>query len=111
MVIYFQYLWKFNSFGNLFPKLDFVQLLRRGYKVYVGKVDDLEIDFVGENRDGLKYFQVALTIRDDKVLERELKPLQKTGDHYPKYLITYDMDMEADYEGIKKINIVDWVIK
>jgi len=91
-------------------RVEYLELLRRGYKVYVGKVDDLEVDFVAENRDGLKYFQVALTVRDNKVLERELRSLQKTGDHYPKYLITYDMDMETDYDGITKINIVDWLL-
>ena len=76
-----------------------------------GKVDDLEVDFVAENRDGLKYYQVALTVRDENVLERELKSLQKTGDHYPKYLITLDMDLEADYDGITKINVIDWLLK
>ena len=99
-----------SDMGHVLENIVYLELLRRGYKVYIGKVDDLEIDFVAENRDGLKYFQVALTIRDNKVLERELKPLQKTGDHYPKYLITYDMDMEADYDGITKINIVDWLL-
>ena len=99
-----------SDMGHVLENIVYLELLRRGYKVYVGKVDDLEIDFVAENRDGLKYFQVALTTRDDKVLERELKSLQKTGDHYPKYLITFDMDMEADYNGITKINIVDWLL-
>ena len=99
-----------SDMGHVLENIVYLELLRRGYKVYVGKVDDLEIDFVAENRDGLKYFQVALTVRDNKVLERELKSLQKTGDHYPKYLITYDMDMEADYDGIKKINVVDWLL-
>ncbi len=100
-----------SDMGHVLENIVYLELLRRGYKVYVGKVDDLEIDFVAENRDGLKYFQVALTVRDDKVLERELRPLQKTGDHYPKYLITYDMDLETDYDGITKINIVDWLLK
>ncbi len=99
-----------SDMGHVLENIVYLELLRRGYKVYVGKVDDLEVDFVAENRDGLKYFQVALTVRDEKVLERELRSLQKTGDHYPKYLITYDMDMEADYNGIKKINIVDWLL-
>lgn len=85
-------------------------MLKRSYKVYVGKVDDLKVDFVAENREGLKYFQVALSVRDDKVLERELKSLQKTGDHYPKYLLTLDMDLESDYDGITKINVVDWLL-
>ncbi len=99
-----------SDMGHVLENIVYLELLRRGYKVYVGKVDDLGIDFVAENRDGLKYFQVALTVRDDKVLERELKSLQKTGDHYPKYLITYDMDMETDYDGITKTNIVDWLL-
>ncbi len=99
-----------SDIGHILENIVYLELLRRGYKVYVGKVDDLEVDFVAENRDGLKYYQVALTVRDEKVLERELKSLQKTGDHYPKYLITYDMDMEADYDGITKINVVDWLL-
>ena len=86
-------------------------MLRRGYKVYVGKVDDLEVDFVAENRDGLKYYQVSLSVRDEKVLERELKSLQKTGDHYPKILLTLDMDLEADYDGIIKKNVVNWLLE
>ena len=53
---------------------------------------------------------MALSVRDEKVLERELRPLQKTGDHYPKYLITLDMDLEADYDGITKINVIDWLL-
>lgn len=99
-----------SDMGHILENIVYLELLRRGYKVYVGKVDDLEIDFVAENRDGLKYYQVALTVRDENVLERELRSLQKTGDHYPKYLITFDMDMEADYDGITKVNVVDWLL-
>ncbi len=99
-----------SDMGHILENIVYLELLRRGYKVYVGKVDELKVDFVAENRDGLKYFQVALTVRDEKVLQRELKPLQKTGDHYPKYLLTLDIDLEADYEGITKINIVDWLL-
>ena len=99
-----------SDMGHILENIVYLELLRRGYKVYVGKVDDLEVDFVAENRDGLKYFQVALTVRDKSVLERELKSLQKTGDHYPKYLLTLDMDLEADYDGITKINVVDWLL-
>ena len=99
-----------SDMGHILENIVYLELLRRGYKVYVGKVDDLEIDFVAENRDGLKYYQVALTVRDESVLERELRSLQKTGDHYPKYLITFDMDMEADYDGITKVNVVDWLL-
>ena len=60
--------------------------LRRGYKVYTGKVDDLEVDFDAENRVGLNYYQVALTIRDEKVIARELSSIQKDNVHFPKIL-------------------------
>lgn len=99
-----------SDMGHILENIVYLELLRRGYKVYVGKVDDLEVDFVAENREGLKYFQVALSVRDNKVLERELKSLQRTGDHYPKYLLTLDMDLESDYDGITKINVVDWLL-
>lgn len=100
-----------SDMGHILENIVYLELLRRGYKVYVGKVDDLEVDFVAENRDGLKYYQVALTVRDEKVLARELKSLQKTGDHYQKILLTLDMDLEADYDGITKMNVVDWLLK
>ena len=99
-----------SDMGHILENIVYLELLRRGYRVYVGKVDDLEVDFVAENRDGLRYYQVALTVRDEKVLERELRSLQKTGDHYPKTLLTLDMDLETDYDGIKKINVVDWLL-
>lgn len=100
-----------SDMGHILENIVYLELLRRGYRVYVGKVDDLEVDFVAENRDGLKYYQVALTVRDEKVLERELKSLQKTGDHYPKILLTLDIDLETDYDGITKMNVVDWLLK
>ena len=99
-----------SDMGHILENIVYLELLRRGYKVYVGKVDDLEVDFVAENRDGLKYYQVALSVRDNAVLERELKSLKKTKDHYPKILLTLDMDLETDYEGITKINVVDWLL-
>ena len=99
-----------QDMGHILENIVYLELLRRGYTVYVGKTKDLEVDFVAKNREGLKYYQVALSVRDDKVLERELKSLQKTGDFYPKILLTMDMDLEADYNGIKKINVVDWLL-
>ena len=95
-----------QDMGHILENIVYLELLRRGYKVYTGKMDDLEIDFVAENRNGLEYYQVSLTTREEETLERELKPLQKTGDFYPKYLLTMDRDLEADYNGIRKINII-----
>lgn len=100
-----------SDMGPILENIVYLELLRRGYRVYVGKVDDLKIDFVAENQGGLKYFQVSLTVRDAKVLERELRSLQRTGDHYPKYLITMDMDLSSDYDGITKINVIDWLLE
>ena len=100
-----------SDMGHLLENVIYLELLRRGYKVYVGKVDDYEIDFVAENREGIKYYQVALSVRDKKVLDRELRALEKTGDHYPKYLLTLDVELETDYNGITKKNIVDWLLE
>ena len=100
-----------NIIKLILENIVYLELLRRGYRVYVGKVDDLKIDFVAENQCGLKYFQVSLIVRDAKVLERELRSLQRTGDHYPKYLITMDMDLSSDYDGITKINVIDWLLE
>jgi len=99
-----------KDMGHILENIVYLELLRRGYKVYVGKVDDYEIDFVAENRDGIKYYQVALSVRDENVLNRELRSLEKTGDHYPKYLLTLDVDLESDYNGIRKLNVVDWLL-
>lgn len=100
-----------SDMGHILENIVYLELLRRGYKVYVGKVDVLKVDFVAENKNGLKYYQVALIVRDEKVLERELKSLQKTRDHYPKKILTLDMDLELGCDGIAKINVIDWLLK
>ena len=87
-----------------------LELIRRGYEVYVGKLDDLEVDFVCMDQKRIIYYQVAATVRDEKTLKRELLPLQKIHDHYQKILLTLDEDPEADYEGIRRINALDWLI-
>jgi len=100
-----------SDMGHILENIVYLELLRRGNRVYVGKVDDLEIDFVAENKDGLKYYQVSLTVRDEKTLERELSALQSINDHYPKFILTLDMDPKSDYDGIKKINVLDWLLE
>lgn len=100
-----------QDMGHLLENVVYLELLRRGYRVYTGKVDDLEIDFVAENQEGLQYYQVALTVREEETLKRELKSLQKTGDHYPKCILTMDNDLDTDYDGIRKINVIDWLLK
>ncbi|MEG1892668.1 MAG: ATP-binding protein [Bacilli bacterium] len=98
-----------NDLGHILENIVFLELKRRGYQIYIGKSDDLEIDFVVENHDNLKYIQVALSVIDSATLERELKPLQSLSDHYPKYLITLDYN-NNDYDGIKQINVIDFLL-
>ena len=96
--------------GHILENIIYLELLRRGYDVYVGKIDTFEVDFVAQNRKGTAYFQVALTARDEKTLERELRPLQAIRDHYPKVLLTMDEDPEAQYDGIRRLNARDWIL-
>ena len=95
--------------GHILENIVYLELLRRGYDVYVGKVNDLEIDFVAINERGQIYFQVAATVRDEEVLNRELASLRQVSDNYPKYILTLDNDPEADYEGIRRINALEWL--
>ena len=97
--------------GHILENIVYLELIRRGYKVYIGKIGDREVDFVAENKEGFTYFQVAYTTREESTLERELTPLQEINDHYPKYILTMDIDPIADYNGIKKINVLDWLVK
>lgn len=97
--------------GHILENVVYLELLRRGYDVYVGKVDGMEVDFVAQNRKGTTYIQVALSVREEKTLERELKSLKAIKDHYPKLLLTMDDDPEVHYDGIKKINARDWLLQ
>lgn len=99
-----------NDVGHILENIVYLELIRRGYKVFVGKVDDTEIDFVAQNQEGNTYIQVSATVRDEKTLERELKPLQSIKDNYPKLLLTLDDDPDADYNGIKRINALEWLL-
>ena len=95
--------------GHILENIVYLELIRRGYKVYVGKNNEKEVDFVAENKDGFTYFQVAYTTRDEKTLVRELSALQSINNHYPKFILTMDLDPIIDYDGIKKINVLDWL--
>lgn len=97
--------------GHILENIVYLELIRRGYKVYIGKVGEKEIDFVAVNKEGTVYYQVAYTTRDEKTLDRELSPLMSINDHYPKYILTMDIDPEVDYNGIRKMNVIDWLLK
>lgn len=97
-----------KDLGSILENVIFLELKRKGYQIYIGKYDDLEVDFVLKNNDGLKYIQVALSVRDEKTLERELNVLTKIKDNYPKYLITLDYD-KVDHEGIRQIPALEFL--
>ncbi len=99
-----------RDMGHILENIVYLELLRRGYKVYIGKVDELEVDFVARNTENTIYYQVAATVREETTIQRELKPLKKINDNYPKYILTLDDDLDADYDGIKKINLIDWLL-
>lgn len=96
--------------GHLLENVIYLELLRRGFSVSVGKLDELEVDFVAVNLEGTVYIQVSATVRDENTLQRELRPLQRIKDNYPKLILTLDDDSDADYEGIRRINALEWLI-
>ena len=96
--------------GHILENVVYLELLRRDNDVYVGKIDEAEVDFVAMKPNNTVYYQVAASVRDEKTLQRELAPLQKINDHYPKMILTLDEDPEADYNGIRRINVLDWLI-
>lgn len=96
--------------GRVLENEVYLELLHRHSQVYVGKNDQLEVDFVTMNTDGLAYYQVAATVRDPATLERELASLRNIDDHYPKYLLTLDDDPDSNYDGILRINALKWMM-
>lgn len=97
--------------GHILENIIYLELLRRGYEIYIGKVGSTEVDFIAINDEGIEYYQVALTVHDEKTLERELYPLNSISDHNPKYLLTLDNDPITSHNGIKQINAIDWLLK
>ena len=98
-----------KDLGHILENIIFLELKRKGYRIYIGKNDTTEVDFVVETSDDFMYIQVALSVRDELTLKRELKPLETTSDHYRKYLITLDYDTN-NYNGIKQISALDFLL-
>lgn len=96
--------------GHILENIVYLELLRRRYDVYVGKIDDAEVDFVAQTQDGNTYIQVAASVRDEQTLQRELRPLKAVKDNYPKMILTLDDDPPGDYNGIARMNALDWLM-
>jgi len=102
-----------QDMGHILENTVYLELLRRGYKVYVGSMTGGEVDFVTmDAQDRLAYYQVSESTLQPEVMERELKPLQRIKDNYPKYLLTLDeVNATADYNGIWKENVLKWLLE
>lgn len=95
--------------GHLLENVVYLELIRRNNQVWIGKVNQFEVDFIVRNNDGYtQYIQVSQSVQDKATLERELKPLNMISDHFEKLLITMDYDT-GTYNGIKKVNAIDWL--
>lgn len=98
--------------GHILENVVYLELLRRGYEVHIGKVGSAEVDFIAIGDYGEEYYQVAYTVNDadGKTLTRELAPLESIKDHNPKYLITMDFVPLTSHNGIKQINALEWLL-
>ena len=96
---------------HLLENVVYLELLRRGYKVNIGKSQDYEVDFVAENIETVKYFQVSQSIVNDDVKNRELRSLESISDNYEKIILTMDKTINRDFNGIKVINIIDFLLE
>lgn len=100
-----------RDMGHILENVVFLELLRRGYKVSIGKIGVHEVDFVAQNiNENIEYYQVSQSVLDKSTFEREIQALDKIDDHHPKYLLSMDYS-DLSYKGIKHINIFDWLIE
>lgn len=99
----------YKDVGYILENIVYLELIRRGYNVSIGKVDDLEIDFIAEKYGDRFYFQVAATVLDSTTFEREVASLKKVSDNYPKYIISMD-EYPMGLNGINQINIIDFLL-
>ena len=97
--------------GHLLENVVYLELLRRGYRVNIGKTNDYEVDFVAENPHSIKYYQVTQSLNNEDVKARELRSLESIDDNYEKIILSMDKSINNDFNGIKVMNIIDWLLK
>ena len=96
--------------GHVLENIVYFELLRRGFDVSIGKIDNAEVDFIATKVDEKQYIQVTESMENEDVRKRELFPLQKIGDNYEKIILSLNPGMDNSYDGIKSINLIDWLI-
>ena len=100
---------KNTDIGHILENIVYFELVRRGFEVCIGKIDDLEIDFIAEKDGDKEYYQVSASVLDPNTFEREIEPLRRVHDNYPKYIVTMD-EITSNNEGIKQINVIDFLL-
>ncbi len=96
--------------GHAIENIVYFELLRRGYDVAIGKLGNSEVDFVASSADNKIYIQVTESMLSEDVRQRELAPLQSIQDNYEKLVLSLDVGLDASYDGIKSINLLDWLL-
>lgn len=96
--------------GHAIENVVYFELLRRGYDVAIGKIDNQEVDFIATTADDKLYIQVTESMQSEDVRKRELSPLQKIRDNYEKIVLSLEPGLDASYDGIKSLNLVDWLL-
>ena len=97
--------------GHIIENIVFLELLRRDYRVSIGKVGEMEVDFIAEKPNEKLYIQVTETMLSEQTRTRELRPLQIIQDNYEKIILSMDKNYITSYEGIKSLNLLDWLLK
>jgi predicted AAA+ superfamily ATPase len=100
-----------SDISAILENIVFLELKRRGYKVFIGKYENNEIDFIVEKEKEKMYFQVTYLLSSPVVIEREFSTLLRINDNYPKYMISMDKAFGEDFEGIRRLNIIDFLLK
>lgn len=96
--------------GHIIENIVFLELIRRDYRVYIGKVGETEVDFVAEKPDDKLYIQVTESMQSSETRERELRPLRMISDNYEKIVLSMDRNFINSYDGIKSLNLIDWLL-
>lgn len=102
---------KTGDMGRILENIVYLELRRRGYEIYVGKLGDAEVDFIAVGAEGEEYYQVSQSVLNEETLKRELASLEAIKDHNPKYLLTMDYMPLTSHNGIKQMNVIQWLLK
>ncbi|HZK60650.1 MAG TPA: DUF4143 domain-containing protein [Anaerovoracaceae bacterium] len=97
--------------GRILENVVFLELIRRDYRVSIGKIGETEVDFIAEKPDEKLYIQVTETMAGEATRERELRPLRLINDNYEKIVLSMDKNFIKSHEGIKSINIIDFLLE